>query len=176
MSQSDKQKLDGIASGAKNTTISATSPIVASASTGAVSLTHATSGPSTTASTSKGDTSNKTPGFGETFKVTSGTVDKYGHTTAFAEHTVTIPATEATASNKGLMTSTQASKLDGIAGGAQVNVIESVKMNNTALTVSSKAVNIPLMGAATASAAGTIGLVPAPAKGKQTAFLRGDGT
>jgi hypothetical protein len=32
------------------------------------------------------------------------------------------------------------------------------------------------MGAATADAAGTIGLVPAPAAGKQTSFLRGDGT
>ena len=32
------------------------------------------------------------------------------------------------------------------------------------------------MTAATASAAGTAGLVPAPAAGKQTAFLRGDGT
>lgn len=32
------------------------------------------------------------------------------------------------------------------------------------------------MGAATASAAGAAGLVPAPAAGKQTSFLRGDGT
>lgn len=32
------------------------------------------------------------------------------------------------------------------------------------------------MGAATASAAGTAGFVPAPAAGKQTSFLRGDGT
>lgn len=32
------------------------------------------------------------------------------------------------------------------------------------------------MGAATASAAGKAGLVPAPAAGKQTSFLRGDGT
>jgi len=32
------------------------------------------------------------------------------------------------------------------------------------------------MTAATASAAGKAGLVPAPAAGKQTSFLRGDGT
>lgn len=32
------------------------------------------------------------------------------------------------------------------------------------------------MGAATASAAGESGLIPAPPKGKQNAFLRGDGT
>ncbi len=33
-----------------------------------------------------------------------------------------------------------------------------------------------VMGAATAQVAGTSGLVPAPEKGKQDAFLRGDGT
>lgn len=32
------------------------------------------------------------------------------------------------------------------------------------------------MGGATSSAAGSAGLVPAPAAGKQTSFLRGDGT
>ena len=74
------------------------------------------------------------------------------------------------------MSSSHYSKLEGIASGAQVNVIESVKMNGTALTITSKAVNIPVMGAATANAAGTIGVVPAPAAGKQTSFLRGDGT
>lgn len=74
------------------------------------------------------------------------------------------------------MSADDKTKLDGIAAGSQVNVIESVKMNNTALTITSKAVNIPLMGAATASAAGTVGVVPAPGVGKQTSFLRGDGT
>ncbi len=39
-----------------------------------------------------------------------------------------------------------------------------------------KTVNITAMTAATASAAGKAGLVPAPAAGKQTSFLRGDGT
>lgn len=39
-------------------------------------------------------------------------------------------------------TTAEKSKLDGVAAGAQVNVIESVKVNGTALTPSSKAVNI----------------------------------
>lgn len=39
-------------------------------------------------------------------------------------------------------TTTEKNKLSGIASGAQVNVIETVKVNNTALTPSSKAVNI----------------------------------
>ena len=64
---------------------------------------------------------------------------------------------------------------------AQANVIETVKVNGTALTPSSKAVNITVpsystMTGATSSAAGTSGLVPAPASGKQSSYLRGDGT
>ena len=64
---------------------------------------------------------------------------------------------------------------------AQANVIETVKVNGTALTPSSKAVNITvpsysIMTGATSSASGTSGLVPAPASGKQSSYLRGDGT
>lgn len=51
-------------------------------------------------------------------------------------------------SGKGLSTNdyttAEKNKLSGIASGAQVNVIETVKVNNSALTVSSKAVNIDL--------------------------------
>lgn len=112
MSTDDKIKLDGITSGATNTTISATAPIAASASTGAVTITHATSGPSTTADTSKGDTSNQTPTWGGTFKVTSGTVDKFGHTKTFAEHTVKIPDTLATTTAAGLMSAADKIKID----------------------------------------------------------------
>lgn len=49
-------------------------------------------------------------------------------------------------SGKGLSTNdyttAEKNKLDGIATGAQVNVIETIKVNNSALTPSSKAVNI----------------------------------
>lgn len=51
-------------------------------------------------------------------------------------------------SGKGLSandyTTTEKNKLSGIASGAQVNVIESVKVNGTAQTVTSKAVNITI--------------------------------
>lgn len=50
----------------------------------------------------------------------------------------------ATQSANGLMSSADKKKLDGISSGAQVNVIETVKVNNTALGVSGKAVNIDL--------------------------------
>lgn len=173
MSSDDKSKLNGIAANATNTTISATAPISASASTGAVSITHNTSGVTAQA---YGETGNKTPGFGSTFSVPSFTVNATGHVTVAGSHTVKIPNTAASGTVAGLMSSDHYSKVEGIDSGAQVNVIESVKMNNTALAISSKSVNIPVMGAATASAAGTVGVVPAPAAGKQTSFLRGDGT
>lgn len=44
-------------------------------------------------------------------------------------------------------TDTDKAKLDGVATGAQVNVIESVKVNNVALSVANKSVNIPLVSA-----------------------------
>ena len=41
-------------------------------------------------------------------------------------------------------TTTEKNKLSGIASGAQVNVIETVKVNGSALTITDKAVNIPV--------------------------------
>ena len=41
-------------------------------------------------------------------------------------------------------TSTEKTKLGGVAAGAQVNVIETIKVNNTALTPTEKGVNIPV--------------------------------
>lgn len=88
----------------------------------------------------------------------------------------TYSAVKNTGSTAGLMTVADKVKLDGIESGAQVNIIESVKINNTALPITNKKVNIPLMGAASASTAGTIGLVPASASGDQGKFLKADGT
>ena len=50
----------------------------------------------------------------------------------------------ATQSAAGVMSASDKSKLDGIAAGAQVNVLESVKVNGTALSVTGKSVNIDL--------------------------------
>ena len=52
----------------------------------------------------------------------------------------------ATTSANGLMSSTDKTKLEGITAGAQPNVIETVKVNNSAVSVSDKAVNIDLSG------------------------------
>lgn len=79
-----------------DTTYTGTAPIVVTGS----SITHANSG---VTAASKGDTSAQAPSFGGTFKVTSGTVNATGHLTEFAEHTVTIPNTLASANGPGLM-------------------------------------------------------------------------
>lgn len=47
---------------------------------------------------------------------------------------------------KGLISDAELTKLGGISAGAQVNVIETVKVNGTALTVTNKGVNIDLSG------------------------------
>lgn len=84
------------------------------------------------------------------------TVDASGHvsaTTAVDKADITalgIPAqdttyADATTSTHGLMSAADKTKLNGVSAGAQVNKIESVKVNGTALTIdSSKAVNVDL--------------------------------
>lgn len=87
---------------------------------------------------------------GATYELTQSATD--GHIITLTgsngdSFTITIPDNDtkynlATASANGLMSSTQFSKLAGIDSGAQVNVIETVKVNGTALTPTSKAVNV----------------------------------
>lgn len=123
----------------KTLTIAGTSPITTTASTDKIEITHDKKGPSIVADTSKGDTSNQAPAFGGIFKVTSATVDVYGHTTELADHTVTIPNSVASASSDGLMSSADWNKLDGIAPEAEVNqnAFSIVKVDGTTVTVNS---------------------------------------
>ena len=66
----------------------------------------------------------------------------------------------ATETGKGLssndFTSTYKSKLDGIADSAQVNVIESVKVNNSALPISNQSVNIDLANSTVKNVTGVV--------------------
>lgn len=66
-------------------------------------------------------TANQTPSFGGTFTISQPVSDSTGHITAINSRTVTIPSSAASTSANGLMTSTQVTKLNGIAEGAQVN-------------------------------------------------------
>ena len=51
---------------------------------------------------------------------------------------------DSSSSTSGLMSAIDKTKLDRIAAGAQVNVIESVKVNGTAQAISNKEINIPV--------------------------------
>ena len=108
---------------------------------------------------------------------------------------------EATTSKAGLMSAADKEKLDGVATGANKYVhpsydakrsglykvtvddtghvsaaSEVVKSDITTLGIPAQDTTYGTMGAATSSAAGKAGLVPAPAAGAQGKFLRGDGT
>lgn len=69
-----------------------------------------------------------------------------------------------------LFTAAEGTKLAGIAEGAQVNVIESIKLNGTALSIDAKAVNIPLVTADTA------GIVISSANENTISYANGIGT
>lgn len=69
-----------------------------------------------------------------------------------------------------LITAAEGTKLAGIAEGAQVNVIESIKLNGTALGIDAKAVNIPLVTADTA------GIVISSASENTISYANGIGT
>lgn len=119
MSASDKEKLDGITAGANKVEASQTNGNIKIDDVETTVYTH----PSNGANTSKGDTANQTPGFGDTFKAVSATVDAAGHTTSLADHTVKIPDTTATPStdgvggSAGLMSASDKEKLDDLASG-----------------------------------------------------------
>lgn len=71
-------------------------------------------------------------------------------------------------------TTTEKNKLAGIAANA-TKVETSTTIGNLKINGTEKQI-IPLMTAASSTAAGKAGLVPAPAQNKHTSFLRGDGT
>ena len=120
MSSSDKSKLDGIAANANNY-----------------------SHPTYTARTGK-PTANATPKFGDTFTVSQITSNGTGHVTGATDRTIKIPSTTATTSEDGLMSSSDKTKLNGIASNAQENVIEAITVNGAACTPSSKSVEITI--------------------------------
>lgn len=142
MSSSHYTKLEGISTGANKVEASTTNGNIKIDGTETTVYTHPTEG----ANTSKGDTTNQTPAFGGTFKVTSETVDATGHTTVLAEHTVKIPNATAVAStggtggSAGLMSAADKEKLNGIATGAEVNqnAFSNVKVGTATVAADAK--------------------------------------
>lgn len=162
-----------------------------------VAISHANNG----TAGSYGPTANVAPGYGGTFQIPQITTNAQGHVTAITMRTVTFPSAQDipevetyTGVSPIVVTGTQISHASiGTAGsvgpttnstashGGTITVPYitvdarghvSAKANRT-ITLPSGPVN---MTGATSSAAGTAGYVPAPAAGKQTSFLRGDGT
>lgn len=144
------------------TNITGTSPISVTGSGTDRTIAHADSG---VIASSKGDTTNQTPTFGGTFKVPSATVDAKGHLTSLDEHTVEIPSTTATTSSNGLMSSSDKTKLDGIASGASVtgvkgnaeNSYRSGDVNLTATNVGA----LPITGGTVTGATTVQGIITA---------------
>lgn len=154
-------------------TVDATNGVTDTVNSVTYKYTHPSAGPAST--TSVGDTTNQTPGFGGTFKVTSETVDTDGHTTGIAEHTVTIPSATAIASSSGtggsagLMSAADKEKLDTLPsavndGTLSITVGSDQAQTFTANQAGNTTVTIPNAASASGGSAATGGLMTATDK------------
>ena len=82
-----------------------------------------------------------------------------GEITATKKAVQTVIAEGTSGARNGLITKESQAKLDGIASGAQVNVLEGVKVAGTELEIVSKKVNIPLATVPSQGVSGTTGVV-----------------
>lgn len=89
-------------------------------------------------------TANATPAFGGTFTVSQPVSDATGHITAINSRTITIPNTAATTSTNGLMSSSDKSKLNGIATGATKVTVDSALSTSSTNAIQNKIVAIEL--------------------------------
>lgn len=96
-------------------------------------------------------TANATPAFGGTFTVSQPVSDATGHITAINSRTITIPNTAATTSANGLMSSSDKSKLDGIATGATKVTVDSALSTSSTNAIQNKIVTTELNNKANSS-------------------------
>lgn len=154
-------------------TVDATNGVTDTINSVTYKYTHPSAGPAST--TSVGDATAQTPAFGGTFKVTSETVDTDGHTTAVAEHTVTIPSATAVASTSGtggsdgLMSAADKEKIDGLPSSVGDGTLSITVGSNAAVTFSAnqagnESVSIPNAASASGGSAATGGLMTATDK------------
>ena len=155
-------------------TLKATSPIAidstaAITSSGSRTISHANSGV-TAATYGTNNATALTPKFGETFTVNGFAVNASGHITSATSHTVKIPNAVFTKSGSGAAAGLVP------APSTTAGTTKYLREDGTWQVPPDNNTTYSDMTGATSSAAGTHGLVPAPAAGKQTSFLRGDGT
>ena len=104
---------------------------------------------------SYGPSANASPASKGTFSVPYITVDAKGRVTAASTKTITLPAdttySVATTSANGLMSSSDKSKLDGIATGANKTTVDSALSSSSTNPVQNKVINTALAGKANSS-------------------------
>lgn len=121
---------------------------------------------------SYGQSSITTLPFGGTFNVPYITFDAKGRATAATHNAIKLPAAPTSVTgNAGTATKLQTARTIAITGDVTGAATTFDGTKNITVTAT-----IPTMGAASATAAGTKGLVPAPDANKQGYYLRGDGT
>ena len=125
-----------------------------------------------------GPTAAATLGFGGTVNVPSITVDAKGRVTKSAHYAIKLPAAPTSVSgNAGTATKLQTARTIALSGAVTGTATSfNGSANITIPTTAVDGTKVSVFGAASATAAGTIGAVPAPATGYQGRFLRGDGT
>ena len=138
-----------------NKTVALTGDVTGSASAKAgwsVATTLAASG---VTAGSYGPSANASPASKGTFSVPYITVDAKGRVTAASTKTITLPTdttySVATTSANGLMSSTDKSKLDGIATGANKTTVDSALSSSSTNPVQNKVINSALSGKANSS-------------------------
>lgn len=143
MGTAEYTKLSGIAEGATKTEASSTNGNIKIDGTETTVYSH----PTQTAYTGK-PTADAAPAFGGTFTVSQVTTNGTGHVTGLTDRTITIPSATATTSSNGLMSSSDKSKLDGIAEGAEVNqnAFGNVKVGNATIEADSKTDTLEIAG------------------------------
>ena len=129
------------------------------------SASHAKKGPSNGYTSNNTTTSISGSAGTGTIKVPQITVDEYGHVTSAVDEsiTITMPTIPTLASLSGV---------GSVSATGTAPLTLNASKSGTAVSITG---SVATMGAASSSVAGSAGLVPAPAAGKNTSFLRGDG-
>lgn len=125
-----------------------------------------------------GPTAAATLAFGGSVNIPQITVDAKGRVTKGAHFAIKLPSAPTSVSgNAGTATTLKTARTIALSG-AVTGTATSFNggANITIPTTTVDGTKVSVFDGATSSAAGTVGAVPAPAKGYQSRFLRGDGT
>lgn len=126
----------------------------------------------------KGDTSNQTPTWGGTFKVTSASADAQGHLTTFGEHTVKIPNSVATTAAAGLMSAEDKATLQNIVttgGEPNQNAFSNIAVGSSTVAADSTTDTLTLTGSGSISISANTSTDTITISGANTTYAAGSG-